>query len=85
MFFLLFLKMASSLIYDIKLQILSNVFFFSFFLNCMFYQLLRVQLHSCSSTQSWGSVLPSIVKRRDQNSWGCPLLFSNRNQGSFCA
>ena len=34
-------------------------FFFFFFFNCMFYQLLRVQ-HSCSSTQSWGSVLPSI-------------------------
>ena len=34
---------------------------FFFFFNCMFYQLLRVQ-HSCSSTQSWGSVLlPSIV------------------------
>ena len=32
-----------------------------FFFNCMFYQLLRVQ-HSCSSTQSWGSVLPSIVE-----------------------
>ena len=52
--------------------------------NCMFYQLLRVQ-HSCSFTQSWGSVLPSIVETRDQNSWGCPLLFSNRNLGSFCA
>ena len=36
----------------------------SAFLNCMFYQLLRVQ-HSCSSTQSWGSVLPSIVETRD--------------------
>ena len=58
---------------------------FYFFLNFMFYQLLRVQLHSCSSTQSWGSVLPSIVETRDQNSWGCPLLFSNRNLGSFCA
>ena len=38
-----------------------------FLLNCMFYQLLRVQ-HSCSFTQSWGSVLPSIVETRDQNS-----------------
>ena len=37
------------------------------FFNCMFYQLLRVQ-HSCSSTHSWGSVLPSIVETRDQNS-----------------
>ncbi len=55
-----------------------------FFFNCMFYQLLRVQ-HSCSSTQSWSSVLPSIVETRDQNSQGCPLLFSNRNLGSFCA
>ena len=116
-----------------------------FFFNCMFYQLLRVQ-HDCSSTQSWGSVLPSIVAKehklwprgrglftmtspsvtsqlsmtslrliqipfiilytpdfnftftlqlyqqgrfavshetRDQNSWGCPLLFWNRNLGSF--
>ena len=59
-------------------------FFFFFFFNCMFYQLLRVQ-HSCSSTQSWGSVLPSIVEARNQNSQGCPLLFSNRNLGSFCA
>ena len=50
----------------------------------MFYQLLRIQ-HSCSSTQSWGSVLPSIVETRDQNSQSYPLLFSNRNLGSFCA
>ena len=49
---------------------------------CMFYQLLHVQ-HSYSSTQSWGSVLQSIVETRDQNSQGCPLLFSNRNLGSF--
>ena len=48
----------------------------------MFYQLLCVQ-HSCSSTQSWGSVLPSIVEMRDRNSWGCPLLFSNRTLGFF--
>ena len=42
-------------------------FFFVFlllFFNCMFYQLLRVQ-HSCSSSQSWGSVLPSIVETRE--------------------
>ena len=52
------------------------------FLYCMFYQLLCVQ-HSCSSTQSWGSVLQSIVETRDQNSWGCPLPFTNRNLGSF--
>ena len=40
----------------------------------MFYQLLRVQ-HSCSSTQSWGSELASIVATRDQNSrgWNMPL------------
>ena len=50
----------------------------------MFYQLLRVR-HSSSSTQSWGSVLPSIFETRDQNSLGCPLLFSNRNLGCFCA
>ena len=55
-----------------------------FFFNCMFHQLLCVQ-HICSSTQSWGSVLPSIVETGDQNSRGCPLLFSNRNLGSFCA
>ena len=30
----------------------------------VFYQLLRVQ-HGCSPTQSWGSVLPSIVETRD--------------------
>ena len=54
----------------------------SFFFNCLFYQLLLVQ-RSCSSTQSWGSVLPSIVETRDQNSQGFPLLFSNRNLGSF--
>ena len=52
----------------------------------LFFQLyvLPVQ-HSYCSTQSWGSVLPSIVETRDQNSQGCPLLFSNRNLGSFCA
>ena len=58
--------------------------FFFFFFNRIFYQLLRVQ-HSCSFTQSWGSVPPSIVEKRDDNSRGCPLLFSNRNLGSFCA
>ena len=58
--------------------------FFFFFSNWMFYQLRHVQ-HSCSSTQSWGSVLPSIVETRNQNSRGCPLLFSNRNLGSCCA
>ena len=42
--------------------------------NCMFYQLLHVQ-HSCSSTQSWGSVLPPIVDTRNQNSWGCVFPF----------
>ena len=52
------------------------------FFNCMFYQLLRVQ-YSCPSTQSLGSVLPSIVETRDQNSRGCPLLFLNNNLGSF--
>ena len=56
--------------------------FFSF--NCMFYQLRCVQ-HSCSSTQSWDSVLPAILKTRDQNSQCCPLLFLNRNLGSFCS
>ena len=55
-----------------------------FFFNCMFYQ-FTCSAYSCSSTQSWGSVLPSIVETRDQNSRGCPLLFSNRNLGFFCA
>ena len=55
-----------------------------FFFNCMFYQVLGVP-HSSSSTTTWGSVLPSIVETRDQDSRGCPLLFSNRNLGSFCA
>ena len=44
------------------MKVKNQIFFF--FFNCMFYQLLRVQLHSCSSTQSWGSVLPSIVETR---------------------
>ena len=39
---------------------------------------LRVQ-HSSTSTQSWGSVLPSIVEKRD---WGYPL-FMRRGQKSF--
>ena len=43
------------------LELVLNFFFF----NCMFYQFLRVQ-HGCSSTQSWSSVLPSIVETRDQ-------------------
>ena len=50
----------------------------------MFYQVLGVS-HSSSSTPTWGSVLPSFVETRDQHSRGCPLLFSNRNLGSFCA
>ena len=54
------------------------------FFNCMFYQLLGVQ-HGCSSTWSWGSVQPSIVETRDQNSLGCPLLFMNWNLGTLCA
>ena len=47
-------------------------YFIIYFFTCMFYQLLRVQ-YSCSSTQSWGSVLPSIVEMRDQNSRGRPM------------
>ena len=53
------------------------VFFYMYF-----YQVLRV-LHCCSSTQSWGSVLPSIVEMRYHNSRDCPQLFLNR--GLFCA
>ena len=52
-----------------------------FFFTCLFYQLLGVQ-HSCSSTQSWGSVLPSIVQTGDQHSW-VALLFLKRNLGIF--
>ena len=55
-----------------------------FLFNCMFYQLLHVQ-NSCSSTQSWASVLSSIVEKRGQDSRGCPLLFVNRNLGSVWA
>ena len=60
------------------------VLVFFFFFNCMFYQVLGVP-HSRSSTPTWGSVLPSFVETRDQDSRGCPLLFSNRNLGCFCA
>ena len=63
--------------YHIRDKAPVQTFFFFFFLfTCMFYQLLGVQ-HSCSSTP--------VVETRDQNSRGCPLLFSNRNLGSFCA
>ena len=56
----------------------------------MFYQLLSVQ-HICSSTQFWGSVLPSIVEMRDQNSRGATFsfpigiwdLFVHRGQKSY--
>ena len=58
-------------------MIVANFILF-FFFNCMFYEYLLVQ-HSCSSIQSRGSELPSIVMTRDQNSRGCPLLFLNRN------
>ena len=61
-----------------------------FFLNCMFYQLLHVQ-HSCSSTQSWGSVLPSIVERETRIPGVAPFsfrigiwdLFVHRGQTSY--
>ena len=68
--------------YSLQWKVMAYISLFLF--NCMFYQLLRVQ-HSCSSTQSWSSVLTSIVETRHQNSRGCPLLFLNRNLGSFCA
>ena len=57
----------------------SNIFFLFLFLYG-----LPVP-HSRSSTQSWGSVPPSIVETRDQNSQGSPLLFLNRKLGYFCA
>ena len=52
-----------------------DLFFLFLLVQCMVYQLLRVQ-HSCSSTQSWGGVLPSVAETRDQR---------DRNLGSFCA
>ena len=61
-----------------------SLFFIFYFFFGMFYQVLGVP-HSSSSTPTWGSVLPSIAETRDQNSRGCPLLFSKRNLGSFCA
>ena len=48
--------------------------FFFFFFDCMFYQLRRVQ-HSCSSTQSWGSVLPSIVEQETRIPGVAPFSF----------
>ena len=48
----------------------------------MFCQLLRVQ-HSCSSIQSWGSVL--LLRRETRIPRVSPFHFSNRNLGSFCA
>ena len=51
-----------------------QILFLSFFFFCMFYKFLCVP-HSRPSTQSWGSVLPSIVETRDQNSRGCPFSF----------
>ena len=58
-------------------------FFFFFLIVCF----TSYFVFSCIAVlpQSWGSELPSIVETRDQNSWCCPLLFSNRNLGSFCA
>ena len=52
-----------------------DLYFFYYYY--MLYQLLCVQ-QSCSSTQSWGSVLPSIVETKDQNSvnTGIPSLTS---------
>ena len=35
-----------------------------FLFNCMFYKLLHVQ-HSCSFTQSWVSILPSLLLREE--------------------
>ena len=54
-----------------------EVVFLGVFLG-VFYQSLRVQ-HSCSSTQSWGSVLPSIVEMRDQNSQLFFVCIGDRN------
>ena len=55
---------------------------FFFFLNCFtsyFVFSIAVLPHSP------GVVYYHLLLRRDQNSRGCPLLFSNRNLGSFCA
>ena len=40
--------------------------------------------YRCSSTQSWGSVLLSIVETRDKNLRGNPLFLSYKNMGSIC-
>ena len=56
----------------------------------MFYQLLRVQ-HSCPSTQSWGSVLPSIAEHETRIPGVAPFsyrvgmwnLFVHRVQKSY--
>ena len=58
----------------VNLVTVAGLFFFLFFLFGIFYQLLRVQ-HSCSSTQSWGSVLPSIVETRQEFPGLPPSLF----------
>ena len=60
-----------------------NAMFLVFFV--FFLYVLPGVPHGSSSTPTWGSVLSSIVETRDQSSRGCPLLFSNRNLGSFCA
>ena len=43
------------------------------FISPIFFILLYVLPVTSSSTQYWGSVLPSIVETIDQNSRGCPL------------
>ena len=61
-----------------------NTFFLFFLMVCFtsyFVFCIAVLPHS----PGMGSVLQSVVETRDQNSRGCPLLFSNRNLGSFCA
>ena len=57
-------------VYELTGRGLDEVSRIFFFFNFMFYHLLRVQ-HRCSSTQSWGNVLPSIVA-------GFPRRLENR-------
>ena len=63
---------ASSYFYSALKGPPMNIQFNTFVCNCMFYQLVCV-LQSCPSTQTWSSVLPSIVETRDQNSQGSSL------------
>ena len=59
------------------------ILLFLFLLIVCFTILYLYVQHSCSSKQSRCSVLPSIVETMTKISGGCPLLYPNRNLGSF--